>query len=545
MRSKRNSHQITEAEQNSLLGHSGVMVMVDSSPRQSRDFRAGAIRISGTPRRKASIGRTQVLPALRYQPPTRKKVQPRKMSSPPAIDRNQPDASSLVSKIEIDPCQMTNDTGMTFAEVQTDSGTQSPSKASSILEPSPFQESLCYQDTRQSERSSTPVRHVKDRQYVPVQNGMSAPGTPLRDQDRSRSICSFSRQREIENLTYEIDRMVNGNHRPEQGKGVQVGLKLASTPKARGNRKNRSRAQSATKVSPSSNLSTNELLARIEADLIKASFPTSSLPTTYKRVTRTDPVHHEDSDMSLTPKSSFQSTSSESSKNQRKNSDASMTDPNEYDPLPCLPKTSSRLVLMPTPPRQRTIDTASIRNRKRFSNMPTWTAYGKVTTNTEVARETPYTFRKQEQRSLFPPKQAPMSSNPSTECGSPDPDSDIELNHFLTEADQMDSAIDNFLESTSSNGSCRSRSGPGSGTATPQRHLQLRPNVSSSRDQQRHSAMSNISNIVDLQRIQDQINNAGQDQGSRYGYGYGYRQGGCREAEGFGRISLVARPSTT
>lgn len=124
MRSKRNSHQITEAEQNSLLGHSGVMVMVDSSPRQSRDFRAGAIRISGTPRRKASIGRTQVLPALRYQPPTRKKVQPRKMSSPPAIDRNQPDASSLVSKIEIDPCQMTNDTGMTFAEAQTDSGTQ-------------------------------------------------------------------------------------------------------------------------------------------------------------------------------------------------------------------------------------------------------------------------------------------------------------------------------------------------------------------------------------------------------------------------------------
>lgn len=219
-----------------------------------------------------------------------------------------------------------------------------------------------------------------------------------------------------------------------------------------------------------------------------------------------------------------------------------MTDPNEYDPVLCLPKTSSRLVLVPAPSRQRTIDTTAMRSKKRYSNMPTWTVYGKASNTTEVARETPYTFRKHEQRNLFPPKQMTVSSNHSTEYGSSDPDSDIELNHFLTEADQMDSAIDNFLESTSSNGSCRSHSRPGSGTATPQRYLQLRPNVSS-KDQQRHSVMSNISNIVDLQRIQDQINNAGQDQRSRYGYGY--RHGACREAEGFGRISLVARPSTT
>lgn len=265
--------------------------------------------------------------------------------------------------------------------------------------------------------------------------------------------------------------------------------------------------------------------------------------------------------MSITPKSSFQSTSSESSKKQRKNSDASMTDPNEYDGAPCLPKASSRLVLIPTPPRQRAIDTTGMKSKKRYSNMPAWT---KTSNANDNSRETPYTFRKHEQRSLFPQKHVPVDNSVST-CSSPDPD--IEVNHFLTEAGQMDSAIDSFLESTSSNGSCQSRSrsrsrsrlpvpisispsSSGGTSTTPQRQgqgqipIQFRSALLyTNRDQQRHSAMSNVSNIVDLQRIQDQINNSAaggeREQRSRYRYG------GCRESEGFGRISLVARPSTT
>lgn len=346
-KSRRSSRQVTEPEQDSRLAHSGVMVMVDSSPRQSRDFRAGAIRVSGTPRRKSSVGRGQVLQPLRYQPSPKRKAQPRKLSSPPVIDRKRSDSSSIVSMIEIGPQQISNDLAMTFTERQSSSGIQSPSKASSILEPSPF--SAC-QDSRQalSERSPTPVRYVKDRQYVPA-NVMSAPCTPPTNQDRSISSCSNSRRREIEHLHNEINRMVRGHHEAQTQKDVKPEAKLAPAQKLRGDRMTKLRAQSLSKTSPSRVLSTNEILARIEADLVEASLQGSSLPTPSKRVDKNNfNVQHEDSDMSITPKSSFQSTSSESSKKQRKDSDASMTDPNEYDAAPCLPEVSKRLVLIPS-----------------------------------------------------------------------------------------------------------------------------------------------------------------------------------------------------
>lgn len=546
-RSRRSSRQVTESEQNSILAHSGVMVMVDSSPRQSRDFRAGAIRISGTPRRKVSIGKAQILPPLRYQPSPRQQLQPRKLSSPPVIDRKRSNTSSIVSKIEIAPHQVSNDLAMTFTELQSSSGRQSPSKASSILEPSPFNETLCRQDSRQcqalSEHTPTPVRYVKDRQYVPLKNFVSAPCTPPTSQDRSMSSCSTSRRREIEHLTKEINRMVCGHPGTEARKDPGSELKIPSAQRPRGDRKSKLRARSSSKTSSSSKLSTNELLARIEADLVKASMLTeSSLPIPSKRVGRHIVTNqHEDSDMSITPKSSFQSTSSENSKmERRKNSDASMTDPNEYDGVTCCPTVSNRLVLIPTPSRQRAVDTTVMKSKKRYSNMPAWTTHGKADNASDVVRDTPYTFRKHEQHSLFPPKQAVGNANASVESGPPD--SDIELNHFLTEADQMDSAIDSFVESTSSSGSCQSQSRPispsGSGhTATSKRQARLRRLLS--RDKQRHSATSTISNIVDLQRIQDQINSASHDHGSSCQHGL------CLDNEAFGRISLVARPGMT
>lgn len=506
--SRQSSRQVGELDQDGSLALSEVMIMVDSSPRQSRDFRAGAIRVSRPPRRKSSINKGQTLPPLRYQSTQRRSLHPRRSSSLMGRDRSNTDTLSVIISAETGVQQNHNDLMTTFVGCQINSGTVSPSKASSVLEPSP----VFAQDTEQykvsSQRSPTPVRYVKNRQYIPSKD-TSASASPS------------------------VERM-------------------------KSQRKSKSRPQPTPTTVACTTKSTNEVLAHIEADFVKPSLPTeSSSPLLSRRTATLHPRgRYDDSDVSITPKSSFQSTCSESSNNQaRKNSDASMTDPNEYDGANYSAKDSSRVVLLPTPPRQRAVDTTLIKSKKRYSNMPPRATRGKTYYEEVTARETPYTFQKHDKSNVTPPKQ--VIPGPSTANDFNTADSEIRINHFLTEADQMDNAIDSFAQSTSSssNGSCRSRtrlpvpvttspSNVTSGIAS-QRQMQLRSIVSATKEQQRYSAMSNISNIVDLQRIQDQINGVGNGDHAagmeRSAYGHGM----CREMEGFGRISLVARPSTT
>lgn len=568
--------QVIELDQDASLALSDVMVMVDSSPRQSRDFRAGAIRVSKqSPRMTSSITKGQTLPPLRYQPGHKRQLQPPRVPSS-LVNSHRPGSGASLAITNTETRSQT-DIVTTFIIPRAEPGVQSPSRASSILEPSPVSQNDTDQYKPVAQRTPTPVRHVRNRQYMPAKD-RSGSCSPSAGKGRSVNGCPTPMGNEI--LYDEINRMVRTEHDQDTRNQSIYGSKSPSAERVR-EPASRQRVRPTSKSIVETTKSANELLDHIEADLVKANLSANNLSArSSKHSTTLQPYNNDDeSDMSITPKSSFRSTSSESSNKQvRKNSDASMTDPNDYEGAAKPAKETGRVIILPTPPRSRAVDTTVIKSKKRYSNMPSWAYRNKATAPSTVhsdpipVRESPYTFSRQD---VFTAHSSPTkfsrAGSRNTRASSrqlvstPESSSDIELNHFLTEADQMDNAIESFIQSTSGStvstiSSCRSK---------PRTRLPIAaasPSLTIS--SQRYSAMSNMSNIIDLQRIQDQINAVANSLGDSLGTVdadatataveytseaersviYGLAMGAaCRdeEGDGFGRISLVVSPRTT